>query len=127
MTEGSWKNRAACAWVSVPRLEPLPEFFPDSSLKPANNLELRAKQKCARCPVIEECLRDALAFDIQPSPMSSKPIPTEGIWGGTTAKERMATRSLSLEARVILHRNQFTEQVAKYHLGTTPPEQEQIA
>ncbi|WP_019630820.1 WhiB family transcriptional regulator [Actinomadura atramentaria] len=45
-----------------------------------------AKRVCARCPVRADCLDQALADET-----------LEGVWGGTTDRERMAVR---LRARI---------------------------
>ncbi|WP_329129756.1 WhiB family transcriptional regulator [Streptomyces sp. NBC_01476] len=71
----SWQQQAAC------RTEDPELFFPVGQSGPAKLQERRAKEVCARCPVTETCLRDALAAgDIG------------GVWGGTTEEERRAIR-----------------------------------
>jgi len=47
-----------------------------------------AKQICARCPVIDDCLAYALAAGQQ----------LQGIWGGTSARERRTLRSSASRA-----------------------------
>lgn len=39
------------------------------------------KELCQVCPIVDECLSDALAMDVL------------GVWGGTTRKERHSLRS----------------------------------
>ena len=75
---------AACL-IAVPRffrdaacLEyPDVEFFPDRGQSSAP-----AKAVCARCSVRTECLAFALDLDIR-----------DGVWGGTSPKERRPVRS----------------------------------
>ncbi|SCE34708.1 WhiB family transcriptional regulator, redox-sensing transcriptional regulator [Streptomyces sp. DvalAA-14] len=71
----SWQQKAAC------RTEDPELFFPVGQSGPAQLQARRAKEICARCPVRESCLSDALdAGD------------TSGVWGGTTEEERRAIR-----------------------------------
>jgi len=56
-----WQNEAKCGGQETS------EFFDN---------EDKAKQFCVGCPVIEECLETALVYNY------------EGVWGGTTSKER---------------------------------------
>lgn len=76
----SWRDRALCMEVD-PEL-----FYPETSGKYRVNVdgerELLAKGVCRRCPVRQECLDYAV-----PRPQE------EGIWGGTTARERMELRN----------------------------------
>lgn len=75
----SWRDQALCMEVD-PEL-----FFPDRSGKYRMSVdgerETLAKSMCNRCPVKAECL--AYAVD-DPS--------IEGIWGGSTARERLDLR-----------------------------------
>lgn len=67
-----WYQQAKCRLVD-PAI-----FFPD---KHANAHTIKsAKQVCARCPVISECLAYALTADV------------EGVWGGTVQRERNRMR-----------------------------------
>ena len=68
-----WRQRAACSGMDTS------DFYPgDRERGPTlARRERRAKQVCARCPVIQECL--AWALD------EREPF---GVWGGTSAKER---------------------------------------
>ena len=61
-------KQAACVGVGAPDL-----FFDDGEAE-------RAKQVCAGCPVLRECLEHALQHE------------RFGIWGGTTPDERDAIR-----------------------------------
>jgi hypothetical protein len=67
----NWVEGAACAQTD-PEL-----FFPDKG-KPS----VSAKLVCRRCPVTAACLEFAL----------KSPIRVDGIWGGTTPKERQELR-----------------------------------
>ncbi|SEE92666.1 WhiB family transcriptional regulator, redox-sensing transcriptional regulator [Streptomyces sp. 3213] len=71
-----WRERAACLHVD-PEL-----FFPlsDSGL-PLRQIE-EAKAVCDRCPVSERCLEWAMRVG-----------QADGIWGGTTERERRAMRA----------------------------------
>jgi WhiB family redox-sensing transcriptional regulator len=68
-TRKHWISRAACAGVDSSL------FFPAKG----ENLDA-AMAICAGCPVKTECLTFALEHDCQ------------GIWGGTTARERARLR-----------------------------------
>jgi hypothetical protein len=71
-----WRSRAACLSVADPDL-----FFPAAATGPAYTEQVTAaKAVCAGCPVVAECLAEALAR-----------IP-DGIAGGLTADERRALR-----------------------------------
>ncbi|MEU0071118.1 WhiB family transcriptional regulator [Streptomyces sp. NPDC006332] len=78
-----WLRRAACVGMD-------PEvFFPVGTTGPALRDIAAAKQVCARCPVIPECL--AFALDCGQ---------TSGVWGGTCEEERDALlRSAGEDAR----------------------------
>ena len=65
-----WRAEALCAQVD-PEL-----FFPEQGF-PSHH----ARAVCARCPVAAECLDWALAHRER-----------YGIWGGTTARERLTSR-----------------------------------
>jgi WhiB family redox-sensing transcriptional regulator len=69
----TWRQSAACSGMDTS------DFYPgDRERGPTlARRERRAKQVCARCPVIQECL--AWALDAR------EPF---GVWGGTSAKER---------------------------------------
>jgi WhiB family redox-sensing transcriptional regulator len=67
-----WRAEAACQEVD-PEL-----FFPVSVTGPGRIQVREAKNVCATCPVIQDCLKWAL---------ESTPMPF-GIWGGTTEEER---------------------------------------
>ncbi|WP_280874673.1 WhiB family transcriptional regulator [Streptomyces pseudovenezuelae] len=70
-----WRERAACLRVD-PEL-----FFPISSSGPTLRQVDEAKAVCGRCPVMEQCLDWAVRVG-----------QVEGIWGGTTDRERRAMR-----------------------------------
>ncbi|SFK91978.1 WhiB family transcriptional regulator, redox-sensing transcriptional regulator [Streptosporangium canum] len=58
-------------------------FFPISYTGAARQIEV-AKGVCGRCPIASACLRYALDNPERAS---------DGIWGGTTPRERRALRS----------------------------------
>lgn len=66
-------------------------FHPDGERGPARaEREARAKAMCARCPVLEQCRRHALAVQ--------EPY---GIWGGMSESEReQAVRSRTRELAI---------------------------
>ena len=67
-----WDSLAACR-------DRNPEiFFPEKAED-----EWRARAICAACPVVAECLKDALAQDSNP----------EGIWGNTNKRQRKRIRA----------------------------------
>ena len=68
----AWHEHAACRDTD-PDL-----FFPESRGAQANLIAAQAKQVCARCQVRASCLETALANHER-----------FGVWGGTTARERM--------------------------------------
>ncbi|MFI2507117.1 WhiB family transcriptional regulator [Streptomyces sp. NPDC018972] len=68
-----WREKASCRDVD-PDL-----FFPIGNSGPTLLQIDEAKAVCHRCPVMEECLAQALTAD-----------PVAGIWGGTTEGERRA-------------------------------------
>jgi hypothetical protein len=76
-TSADWRQRAACARPGID-----PEwFFPEPGGSGG-----RARRICARCPVKEPCLADALAA---PAEQDSH----GGIRAGTSARERQQLRT----------------------------------
>jgi len=71
-TTRSWVDGAACAQTDHPEL-----FFPEKGQPPA-----LAKLVCLRCEVKQKCLEYAL----------TSPVGLDGIWGGTTPKQRQELR-----------------------------------
>lgn len=71
-----WQDLAACL-TEDPDL-----FFPASTREEGAALRQieAAKAVCARCPVVEECLREALDNDEQ------------GVWGGLSEGERLTLK-----------------------------------
>lgn len=66
---------------------------------------LRAKQVCIQCPLITQCLTEAVVRNY-----------TDGIWGGATASERSAMRRDSqtpLELRIKKHISKMHAQFAE--------------
>lgn len=79
-----WRVHAACRSV-----DPSTFYQSDNERGPARTRrESDAKAVCAACPVIQECLRWALAAR-----------EVHGIWGGLTGEERHALLDHSDEAR----------------------------
>ena len=78
----SWVEEAACAQTD-PEL-----FFPEKGQPSA-----LAKLVCRRCPVIAQCLEYAV----------NSPILLEGVWGGTSMKQRQELR----RQRSVQTRNNF--------------------
>ena len=74
--EYEWQDRALC------RQLPVDEFFDMENSRGGRReeQERKAKSVCRRCPVIDACLRHALAAE------------DFGVWGGTTASERAEMR-----------------------------------
>lgn len=72
-----WRERAACLHVD-PEL-----FFPISNSGPTLRQIDEAKAVCGRCPVAQPCLEWAVQVG-----------QADGIWGGTTEKERREMRGL---------------------------------
>ncbi len=68
-----WQLDAACAGLDTAL------FYQADNERgmSVRNRERKAKAVCARCPVVDECLRNALA--------SNEPY---GVWGGMSADER---------------------------------------
>lgn len=74
-SEWDWLTRAACRGTDTAIF-----YHPENERGPSRTRrELRAKAMCAACPVIESCLRWALA--------AREPY---GVWGGLSAEEREA-------------------------------------
>lgn len=69
-----WQDRALCKNYDAEM------FFPDGEKGEHALLILQAKDICASCPVLYDCLAEALV------------TPSAGIWGGTTEKERRTIR-----------------------------------
>jgi WhiB family redox-sensing transcriptional regulator len=68
-----WQMHGACRGMDSAFF-----FHPEGERGPAKyNREARAKEVCARCPVIEQCRRHALAAE--------EPY---GVWGGLSEAER---------------------------------------
>jgi WhiB family redox-sensing transcriptional regulator len=78
----TWWSRAACS-TTDPEL-----FFPISSAGPAAHQMKRAKAICARCEIRKACLD--YAIDVGP---------IQGVWGGTTERERRLLRERGHRAR----------------------------
>lgn len=75
LTVPQWHKQAACKDAKDPDL-----WHPEPGER---DREVRAKKICERCPVKKECLEDAL----------SRPVAKDyGIWGGTSANERIKIR-----------------------------------
>lgn len=68
-----WMRRGKCAEEAEADLAIAELFFPDAGGK---NQAAEAKALCAQCEVKAECLSFAMSTAV------------DGIWGGTTAKER---------------------------------------
>ena len=68
--EATWRDLAACREIGF-----LP-FFPGKGESPET-----AKRTCARCDVRDKCLAEVL-----------NDPEAEGVWGGTTQRERRAIR-----------------------------------
>jgi WhiB family redox-sensing transcriptional regulator len=70
-----WQMRAACRGIDTSNF-----YHPENERGPSRvRREQRAKQVCAQCPVVESCLRWALA--------AREPY---GVWGGLSVEEREA-------------------------------------
>jgi WhiB family transcriptional regulator, redox-sensing transcriptional regulator len=67
----SWLELAACKGY------PIEVFFVEKHGRHQNGNE--AKKICATCPVVQQCLDDALTVHIRDQ---------WGVWGGKTARER---------------------------------------
>lgn len=66
--EQTWRDHAICTDI------PVGEFIPDDPRTPPT---ARIVERCAKCPVKDECLMEAIA---------NKEL---GYWGGTTYQERL--------------------------------------
>lgn len=83
MPSNDWMSQSKCS-----ELEPAKAFgwfFPLPKKEPLENLfdthsPERAKKICRTCPVIEECLEYAIRHN------------EDGVWGGTTKRERRALK-----------------------------------
>lgn len=70
-----WQVQAACRGLDTAEF-----YHPENERGPSRSRrEMRAKAVCARCPVVSECLRWALA--------AREPY---GVWGGLSTEEREA-------------------------------------
>ena len=70
-----WQVLAACRGTDTSNF-----YHPENERGPSRSRrEMRAKAVCARCPVIDSCLRWALA--------AREPY---GVWGGLSVEEREA-------------------------------------
>jgi WhiB family transcriptional regulator, redox-sensing transcriptional regulator len=73
----SWHDRAACSGTAM-----LLFFGPDGETQVEREIRERdAKAVCASCPVLAECLDDALRSGVK-----------HGIWGGLNVQERSRER-----------------------------------
>lgn len=78
MVEEDWKRLALC------KTAPQSWFFPEQE----NSINIpRAKAVCRVCPVREACLNEALLGWVGN-------LRLQGVWGGTTEKERVFLRGL---------------------------------
>lgn len=82
-------SRAACS-TADPEL-----FFPISSSGPAARQIRRAKAICAQCEIRRACLDYAIDAG-----------PIQGVWGGTTERERRLLKQRGRRARTRLAREQ---------------------
>ena len=73
-----WRIKALCRYEGD-----LDMWFPPGRRITLRRNALPAKLICRRCPVIEECLAEA---------MSRSEYEDSGVWGGTTLEERNAMR-----------------------------------
>ena len=82
-TARDWRSRAACAAVDIDA----ELFFPAAEAGPVHDAQVAAaKAVCARCPVVADCLAEALAR-----------MPY-GIAGGLTEQERRVLRRRDRQA-----------------------------
>ena len=77
-----WRDKSACLTVD-PEL-----FFPVGNTGPALDQIEKAKQVCAQCPVIENCLQYAIESNQD-----------SGVWGGLSEDERRALKRRAARAR----------------------------
>ena len=80
-----FSNERACAQVGISGSA---KFFPEKGQSSAE-----AKRICLGCPFRTECLDYAIVFDM------------EGVWGGTTSKQRK--ERFSREVRAIIRDDYF--------------------
>jgi WhiB family transcriptional regulator, redox-sensing transcriptional regulator len=78
----AWRLEAACRDIERPEV-----FFPRRGDTAA---VVAARAVCATCPVSEPCLRFALAQPRRP----------QGVWGGTTERERRRIRVARTNGRL---------------------------
>ena len=71
----SWCDKALCKSLSAKEIE---NFFPDKESGDGKQKANRAKAYCRKCPVVVECLHDAL--------MANEKF---GIWGMTSPRQRI--------------------------------------
>jgi WhiB family redox-sensing transcriptional regulator len=81
-THMDWREKSACLTVD-PEL-----FFPVGNTGPALDQIEKAKQVCAQCPVIENCLQYAMDSNQD-----------SGVWGGLSEDERRALKRRAARAR----------------------------
>lgn len=81
-----WQERARCRLNNPEGLDP-DLWFPEPG---KNGQGIRAKQLCMGCPVRVECLREAL--DITSGDLEPQIPDLSGVWGGTTASDRVRMR-----------------------------------
>ena len=77
-----WRDKSACLTVD-PEL-----FFPVGNTGPALDQIDKAKQVCAQCPVVENCLQYAIESNQD-----------SGVWGGLSEDERRALKRRAARAR----------------------------
>jgi len=77
-----WRDKSACLTVD-PEL-----YFPDCNTGPALDQIDKAKQVCAQCPVVENCLQYAIESNQD-----------SGVWGGLSEDERRALKRRAARAR----------------------------
>ncbi|MGW7065595.1 WhiB family transcriptional regulator [Streptomyces sp. NPDC054855] len=73
-----WVERAACRGCDPDT------FFPSGRSPDDTESEAAAKRLCASCPVVADCLAEALAHE-----------ESAGIWGGLTVRERRELRRVA--------------------------------
>ncbi|MFB7453497.1 WhiB family transcriptional regulator [Streptomyces sp. NPDC056194] len=65
-------------------------FFPDGDLGPTHPQITEAKQICARCPLLQSCLQDALERGEE-----------HGVWGGLSTNERHELKARRVSGRLL--------------------------
>lgn len=104
---GARQELRKCATLSPQQADDL--FFPGVGCKVA-----KAKKFCSTCPVINECLQDALKFNL------------DGFWAGTTFNERRSMKdfigSLPLDVLDFLPRSVREREEGKKVVGRRPPQ-----